>query len=83
MGTDTLKNPEAKVAYDAFLQGLRELGYVVGKNVTIEFVITSYSIHYTKLYDENVAPGDFRFDSFLPYAQLHCSDSPRPDDWNE
>jgi len=37
LGTDTLKNPEAKVAYDAFLQGLRELGYVVGKNVTIEF----------------------------------------------
>jgi len=37
LATNSLKNPEAKVAFDAFLQGLSELGYVEGKNVIIEF----------------------------------------------
>jgi len=37
LGTDSLKNPEAKVAFDAFLQALRELGYVEGKNITLEY----------------------------------------------
>jgi ABC-type uncharacterized transport system substrate-binding protein len=37
LGTDSLKNPEAKIAFDTFLEGLHELGYIVGKNATIEF----------------------------------------------
>lgn len=36
LGTDSLKNPLAKIAVDAFLQGLHELGYVEGKNITID-----------------------------------------------
>jgi putative ABC transport system substrate-binding protein len=35
--TSSLKTPEAKLTLDAFLQGLRGLGYVEGKNVTIEY----------------------------------------------
>jgi putative ABC transport system substrate-binding protein len=35
--TSSLKNPEAKLTLDAFLQGLRDLGYVEGKNVTIDY----------------------------------------------
>ena len=37
LGTVNLKNPSAKVAVDAFWQGLHELGYVEGRNVTIVY----------------------------------------------
>ena len=37
LGTASLKNPDAKVALDAFRRGLGDLGYVEGENVTIVF----------------------------------------------
>jgi ABC-type uncharacterized transport system substrate-binding protein len=37
LGTVNLKKPDAQVAVDAFRQGLRELGYIEGKNVTIVY----------------------------------------------